>query len=93
MLGGLTRHMLPHLSRASHLHVNRPLGLTKFNSKSVSGKNFIAIRQGKKSLLRRMKFIGMFAENYGIETPLQFNDRKCSMNISFVDRHKVKCLM
>ena len=25
MIGGLTRHMLPHLSGVPHLHVNRPL--------------------------------------------------------------------
>ena len=24
MLGGVTRHMLPHLSGVPHLHVNRP---------------------------------------------------------------------
>ena len=25
MLGGMTRHMLPHLPGVPHLHVNRPL--------------------------------------------------------------------
>lgn len=40
-----------------------------------------------------MKLIGMLSENCGIETPLKFNDRKCSVNISFVGRHKVKWLM
>ena len=25
MMGGVTRRMLPHLSRVPHLHVNRPL--------------------------------------------------------------------
>ena len=25
MLGGVTRHILPHLPRVPHLHVNRPL--------------------------------------------------------------------
>ena len=25
MLGGVTRHMLPHLPEVPHLHVNRPL--------------------------------------------------------------------
>ena len=25
MLGGVTRHMLPHLSGVPHFHVNRPL--------------------------------------------------------------------
>ena len=25
MIGGVTRHMLPHLSGNPHLHVNRPL--------------------------------------------------------------------
>ena len=25
MLGGVTRHILPHLSGVPHLHVNRPL--------------------------------------------------------------------
>ena len=27
MIGGVTRHMLPHLSGVPHLHVNRPLEL------------------------------------------------------------------
>ena len=27
MLGGVTRHMLPHLPGIPHLHVNRPLGI------------------------------------------------------------------
>ena len=26
MIAGVTRHMLPHLSRVPHLRVNRPLG-------------------------------------------------------------------
>ena len=28
MLGGVTRHMLPHLSGVPHLHLNRPLSYT-----------------------------------------------------------------
>ena len=29
MIGGVTRHMLPHLSRVPHLHENRPLVIIK----------------------------------------------------------------
>ena len=34
MIGGVTRHMLPHLSGVHHLHVNRPLrsGLEGINN-------------------------------------------------------------
>ena len=30
MLGGVTRHMLPHLPGVPHLHVNRPLDKKNF---------------------------------------------------------------
>ena len=37
MVGGVTRHMLPHLSGIPHLHVNRPLDWTTSRRFRVSG--------------------------------------------------------
>ena len=44
MLGGVTRHMLPHLSGVPHLHVNRPLiCLPFFSSLFTARESFVCL--------------------------------------------------
>ena len=43
MIGGVTHHLLPHLSGVLHLHVNRPLerNLSHLRAIEISGKHLL----------------------------------------------------
>ena len=40
MLGGVTRHMLPHLPEVPHLHENRPLNIPELTTPEGHGQQW-----------------------------------------------------
>ena len=70
MIGGVTRHMLPHLSTGHgvfHLQVNRPLGYPEYSW--ISKNKFISVRSGQLASSRNYKGFRVIFPNvlYAIE--------------------------